>query len=127
MDQKQKEQEVINNCDAVIWAAVRLENGEVDNLMNFFRSNNNIQPTDLGHKYNILTYKQGIEESIEVFSAIIGDPRNYVDRLCKAGYNGIMFKQNSCKRKEMKDIFRSSMINWGFSEKAAKAAIKQLG
>jgi hypothetical protein len=127
MDQKQKEQEVINNCDAVVWAAVEdQESGKKDTMMNFFRVKNNIQPTDMGYKYNILTFRQGVEESIECFSAIIGDPKVYVERLGGAGYNGMMFKQNSCKKKEMKDLFRTSLMNWGFSEKKAKEAVKLL-
>lgn len=125
MDQKQKE--LIENCDAVVWAAVMTEEGDQETLMNFFKVQNKLEPTDLGYKYNILTFKQGVEESIELFSAIIGDPKNYVERLGGAGYNGIMFKQNSCKRREMKDIFKGSLLNWGFSEKKAKDIVKQLG
>lgn len=124
MDQKQKE--LIENCDAVVWAAVTTEEGDQETLMNFFKVQNKLQPTDLGYKYNILTFKQGVEDSIELFTAIIGDPKNYVERLGNAGYNGIMLKQNSCKRKEMKDVFKGSLLNWGFSEKKAKEVMRQI-
>lgn len=125
MDQKQKE--LIENCDAVVWASVVDEEGSQETLMNFFRVKNNVKPTDLGYKYSIMTFKQGVVESIDIFSAIIGDPQHYAERMGGLGYNGIMFKQKSCKKTEMRDIFAQSLKNWGFEEKQTKVLLKQLG
>lgn len=127
----QKEKELIQNCDAVVWASELKKiadtgNSEINTLMNFFRTKNKILPTDTGYKYNILQFRSGDIQSIEAFAAIIGDPKAYVERMGKLGFNGMMFKQKSCAKKEMKELFKKSLINWGFDEKAIKPILKNM-
>lgn len=125
MDQKQKE--LIEHCDAVIWASeFNAEDATIQTLMNFFRTKNRVKPTDTGYKYSILQFKAGEENSIEVFHAIIGSPKCYAERLGGMGYNGVMLKQKSCKKTEAKDLFSKSLLNWGFDEKTSKSILKQL-
>lgn len=124
-DQKQKD--LIENCDAMIWASeVKAEENAINTQMNFYRTKNKIKPTDMGYKYNVLQFKQGDVESIEVFSAIIGDQRAYAERLGKMGYNGMMFKQRSCAKREMKELFQKSLMHWGFEEKEIKPILKTM-
>lgn len=124
---EQKQRELIEHCDAMIWASeFKAEVNEVSTLMNFFRTKNKVKPTDMGYKYNILQFKNNEISSIEFFSAIIGDQKAHAERLGRMGYNGIMFKQKSCAKKEMKNLFQKSLMNWGFSEKEIKPLMKNM-
>lgn len=114
--------ETISNCDAVIWAIQ-----EANTLMTFFRTENKVKPTELGYKYNIVMFREGDTTSLEAFSAIIGDPKGFVERNGKAGYNGLMLKQKSCTKKQMNKTFMKSLQHWGFTEKETRWALKQLG
>lgn len=128
-DQKQKElkeRELILNCDAVVWASDKRDDQKIDTMMNFFRTKNKIKPTDTGYKYNILQFRRGDTESIEFFSAIIGDQKAYVERMGKLGFNGMMFKQKSCAKREMKDLFKKSLLNWGFDANEIKPILKNM-
>ena len=125
MDQKQKE--LIEHCDAVVWASeFNTEDNTIQTMMNFYRTKNKVKPTDTGYKYSVLQFRTGDSESIEVFHAIIGSPKCYAERLGSMGYNGVMLKQKSCKKSEAKDLFTKSLLNWGFDEKESKGILKQL-
>jgi protein-arginine kinase len=124
--QQKKEKELIENCDAVVWALVEQEEEEARTLMNFYRAQTKVKPTELGYKYNILQFRVGDTSSIEVFSAIIGDQLGYVERMGKCGYNGIMIKQKSVNKKEIKNVFKNSLLNWGFQETEIHSILKQL-
>jgi hypothetical protein len=64
------------------------------------------------------------EEEVELFSAILGDPKGYVERMGKAGYHGLVVKQKACKVKEIKAVFAKILYNYGFEEKLIKKVIK---
>lgn len=114
--------ETIQNCDAVIWA-----NHDANTLMTFYKTENKVKPTELGFKYDIVIFRENEADSLEAFSAIVGDPKSYVERMGKGGYNGFMFKQKSCSKKQMKEMFSNSLKHWGFDDKEMKRAMKSLG
>lgn len=125
MDQKQKE--LIEHCDAMIWASSpNLEQGTIETQMNFYKVKNKVKPHDTGYKYSVLQFRTGETESIEFFAAIIGSPKCYAERLGSMGYNGVMLKQKSCKKNDAKELFTKTLSNWGFDEKESKGILKQL-
>jgi hypothetical protein len=110
----EEQEELIRNCDAVIW--ISKENEEmVFTIMSFFRSKlTEVMPTHMGYKYNIMTFRT--PEDVDTFTAIIGDPKGYVERLGKIGYHGIMFKKNAAvPSPEFKSMLLQIMDKWGFS------------
>jgi hypothetical protein len=83
-------------------------------------------PTELGHKYNIVLFDKlsPKEEDVDIFTAILGDPKGYVERMGKSGYHGLVVKQKVCKIKEIKDVFTKVLYGYGFEEKLIKKVIK---
>ena len=110
--------EAVNNCDVVVWFRE-----ETQVKMHFIKKENKVKPHELGFKYDIMTYTQKDAE-IDVFSAIIGDPKGYVERLGRAGYHGIMVKQKSSAKKDIKKAFETTLSSVGFGQKQIKAALK---
>ena len=125
LQQKEKEKEVIQNCDAVVWFSYKDETG-TSTKMTFMKSAKQVKPTELGYKYNILMFKECDDESIDVFSTIIGDPQAYVTRVGNLGYHGLMLKHKSCSKKDIKTLFHSTLDNWGFDLKQINAVLKQI-
>jgi len=125
MDQKEKE--LIEHCDAVLWSSdLNDKDGTIETKINFYRVQNKIKPTDIGYKYSILQFMEGDANSIEVFSAIIGSPRCYAERLGAMGYHGAMLKHKSCKKKDAKELFAKTLMNWGFEDKEFRIALKMV-
>ena len=123
-----KESEVIQNCDAVVFASFQKPEEEVETVMNFFKTENDVEPTELGHKYNILMFRKHnpAEEEIELFSAILGDPRGYVERIGKMGYHGILVKRGAVQDKaELMGMFRKILKTWGFKDKLINKALAE--
>lgn len=119
---------MIQNCDAVVFASFQKPEEEVETIMNFFKTENDIEPTELGHKYNILMFKKHSpsEEEIEMFMAILGDPRGYVERIGKMGYHGILVKRGAVKDKaELMGMFRKILKTWGFKDKLINKALAE--
>jgi hypothetical protein len=85
-----------------------------------------IEPTELGHKFNIVLFDKisPKEEEVELFSAILGDPKGYVERMGKAGYHGLVVKQKACKAKEIKDVFSKVLYGYGLEEKLIRKVIR---
>lgn len=117
--------EVIQNCDAIVFGSYMKEQ-EQHTIMTFFKTDNKIQPTELGHKYNVLMFRKPSpeEHEVDLFTAILGDPRGYVERIGKAGYHGIVVKQKACKKKEIKAVFSKILYSWGFDAKLIKKVLK---
>lgn len=122
---KQKESEVIQNCDAIVFGSYMKEQLQ-HTVMTFFKTKNKVEPTEMGHRFNVLMFKKPSpeEHEVDLFTAIIGDPRGYVERIGKAGYHGILVKQNACKKKEIKAVFAKVLYSWGFEEKLIKKVLK---
>ena len=117
---------MIANCDAIVFGSYRKEE-DIHTVMTFFKTKNKIEPGELGHKFNILLFDRPSpkHEHVEMFTAILGDPKGYVERMGKAGYHGLVIKKDACKKKEIKDIFRKVLYTWGFEEKLIRKVIKQ--
>jgi hypothetical protein len=65
-------------------------------------------------------------ETVEVWSAIFGDPNHWVDKIADMGYNGMLVKKESVSEKAVKKLFKKTLINYGVEEKAIKLALKTL-
>jgi hypothetical protein len=127
--QKERE-EVIANCDAIIFGSYRKEE-DVHTVMNFVTSKKgkHVVPFEMGHKYNILLFNRGApkEEDIELFNAILGDPRGYVERMGRHGWHGLVVKQKAWVgkgAKEIKAVFADMLYKYGFEEKLIKKVLK---
>lgn len=121
----EKEKEVIVNCDAIVFGSYE-QDSNVHTVMTFMQTKNNVQPTSLGHRFNILLFDKLApkEHEVETFTAILGDPKGYVERLGKSGFHGIVVKQKACKKKEILNVFKSVLSNYGFEEKLIKKVLK---
>lgn len=127
----EKEQaEVIANCDAIVFGSYRKEEN-THTLMSFIQSKKGkkVVPFEMGHKYNILLFNRGApkEEDIELFDAILGDPKGYVERMGRFGYHGVVVKQKAwggVGAKEIKAIIHNVLYRYGFEEKLIKKVLK---
>ena len=86
------QKQITENCDAVIFSStLEPETDKMHTKMRFIRAKNDqTKRSDLGHKYNVLLLRG--EDTAEMFSAIIGDPKGYIERIGRLGYGGIMLK-----------------------------------
>lgn len=121
---------MIANCDAIVFGSYRKEE-DVHTVMNFITSKKgkHVVPFEMGHKYNILLFNRGApkEDDIELFNAILGDPRGYVERMGRHGYHGVVVKQKAWVgkgAKEIKAVFHDMLYKYGFEEKLIKKVLK---
>jgi len=82
-----------------------------------------VKPTELGFKYNIITFRTPMDEDLGNFSAILGDPRGYVERVGRNGYHGIMIKDKIKTKKELRALLTTLLLNFGFDELQTKKAL----
>ena len=122
LTQKQ-EDELIKNCDAILWASYQKEE-EIHTKMTFFSLPSKSKPTEMGFKYNILMFRTPFDEDLGMFRAIIGDPKGYVEHVGRLGYHGMMFKEKIKLKMEFKELLTRMLSNWGFTEPQIKKAIK---
>jgi hypothetical protein len=121
---------VIANADAIIFGSYRKEE-DVHTVMSFIQSakGKRVEPTDLGHKFNILLFNRASpkEKDLELFTAILGDPKGYVERMGKHGYHGMVVKAKAwggVGAKEIKVIIHNVLDKYGFEEKLIKKVLK---
>lgn len=121
-----REVELIANCDAIIFGSYQQE-ANVHTIMTFMKTKNKVEPTECGHKFSILLFDRlsPTEKDIEIFTAILGDPKGYVERMGKSGYHGLVVKQNACKHKKVKEVFHRVLFNYGFEEKLIRKVLRQ--
>lgn len=126
-NQRKEASEVIVNCDVIVFGSYQQESN-VHTVMTFLQSKRGqkIEPTECGHKFNIVLFDKisPKEADVDLFTAILGDPRGYVERMGKAGYHGLVVKQKACKTKELKDMFTKILFQYGFEDKLIKKVIK---
>lgn len=118
-----EEEELIKNCDAIVWASYQQEE-EVHTRMTFFSLPSKTKPTEMGFRYNILMFRTPFDEDLGMFKAILGDPKGYVERVGRLGYHGMMFKEKIKLKVEFKELITRMLTNWGFTEPQIKKAIK---
>jgi len=109
-----EEEKLIQNCDAVVWVSKPTED-QIVTVMQFFKSKKEetVTPTETGFKYNILLFRT--PEDVDTFSAIIGDPFAYVNRVGKLGYHGLMYKKSSEHTSDFKAHIILLLNKWGFA------------
>lgn len=129
------EQQIFEDFDGLIWGLVQeIKKEKVSNyvLKNAYKykykqAKKNIEKIeDLGYKYYVCMMKKDKPESIEVWSAILGDPNSWVDKIADLGYNGMMIKKDSLPKKEVKNLFKKMLLNFKFEEKVINVALKSL-
>ena len=116
---------MIETCDAIVFGSYQQESN-VHTIMTFFKTKNNVEPTEIGHKFNIVLFDKPCpkEEDVDLFTAILGDPKGYVERMGRSGYHGLVVKQKACKSKQLKEMFHGVLYKYGFEEKLIKKVIK---
>lgn len=118
-----------DGCDGALWyVEVTKQNDEVmhevdSTIYNY--QDKRVEPDDLGFKYHILTYKEDKTEA-EVIKAYIGDVAFFINNHARAGYNGLMVKNKSIPKKDVKEMFKKILTNWEFPDKMIRSVIKQV-
>ena len=118
-----------DGCDGALWyVEVTKQNDEVmhevdSTIYNY--QDKRVEPDDLGFKYHILTYKEDRTEA-EVIKAYIGDVAFFINNHARAGYNGLMVKNKSIPKKDVKEMFKKILTNWEFPDKMIRSVIKQV-
>lgn len=119
---------MITNCDAIVFGSYQQE-ANVHTIMTFMQSKHGhkAEPHECGHRFNIVLFDklEPEEKDVEIFTAILGDPKGYVERMGKAGYHGLVVKQKACKAKEIKEVFSRVLHGYGFEEKLIKKVIRK--
>ena len=57
----------------------------------------------IGPEYHIMLFKEGEEENLDVFDAILGDPREYVSQLIPQDWYGIIARKTTTSKKFVDD------------------------
>ena len=118
-----------DGCDGALWyVEVKEEDFEIKHEVDstiYRYQDRNIQPDELGFKYHILTYKEDKTEA-EVIRAYIGDVAFFINNHARAGYNGLMVKNKSIPKKDVKEMFKKILTNWEFSDTMIRSVIKQV-
>lgn len=96
------QKEIIEKCDAIVWEVL-----EEKVRMSFFKNKNKVEPSEIGFMYDIILYKVAPEHYSDSFSAIIGDPFAYVNRISDIGYSGIMIKKGAMSFAKTKKTFKN--------------------
>lgn len=118
-----------DGCDGALWyVEVTKQNDEImhevdSTIYNY--QDKRVEPDDLGFKYHILTYKEDRTEA-EVIKAYIGDVAFFINNHARAGYNGLMVKNKSIPKKDVKEMFKKILTNWEFPDKMIRSVIKQV-
>ncbi len=113
-------------CDGVLWHLDQKENHyEIDATL-YRYIDKKTEPSDLGYKYHVLTFKSEDPNSPEVLSAYIGDIAHFVKNHASAGYHGVMVKDKSVPKKTVKQMFKSVLTNFSFPSNIIRSVIKQV-
>ena len=118
-----------DGCDGALWYVEVMTDKEeirheVDSTIYKYQDRN-VEPDDLGFKYHILTYKEDRSEA-EVIKAYIGDVAFFINNHARAGYNGLMVKNKSIPKKDVKEMFKKILTNWEFPDTMIRSVIKQV-
>lgn len=117
----------VNECDAAMWVCT-IKDDELHTLMTFLKGDfrSKAVKTELGYKYNVAMFRrQPDPDEVDMFTAIIGDPHGYVERVGKLGYHGIMFKEKAGGKKQMKHLFETLLRKFGYDDKTIRKMIRQ--
>ena len=116
-------------CDGALWyVEVNKKEHEVTHEVDstiYRYQDRKVEPDELGFKYHVLTYKEDKSEA-EVLSAYIGDVAFFINNHARAGYNGLLVKNKSIPKKDVKEMFKKILTNWEFPDKMIRSVIKQV-
>jgi len=118
-----------DGCDGALWYVEVTKDEyevrhEVDSTIYKYQDRS-VEPDELGFKYHILTYKEDKSEA-EVMRAYIGDVAFFINNHARAGYNGLMVKNKSIPKKDVKEMFKKILTNWQFPDTMIRSVIKQV-
>ena len=118
-----------DGCDGALWyVEVTKDEHEVKHEVDstiYKYQDRSVEPDELGFKYHILTYKEDKSEA-EVMRAYIGDVAFFINNHARAGYNGLMVKNKSIPKKDVKEMFKKILTNWQFPDRMIRSVIKQV-
>jgi hypothetical protein len=113
-------------CDGVLWHLDRQENRyEIDATV-YRYVDKQLEPSDLGYKYHVLTFKAEDHSSPEVLVAYIGDVAHFIRNQASAGYYGVMVKDKSVPKKTIKEMFKSVLTNFEFPSNIIRSVVRQV-
>ena len=118
-----------DGCDGALWYVEVTKDEyevrhEVDSTIYRYQDRH-VQPDELGYQYHVLTYKEDRSE-VEVIKAYIGDVGFFINNHARAGYNGLMVKNKSIPKKDVKEMFKKILMNWKFPDRMIRNVIKQV-
>lgn len=130
---KMSDTEIMENFDALLWGLVPIFDNKEWQLCvqkNAFKYSNRKKAEmidDLGYKYYVCMFKnEKPNDTVEVWSAIFGDPHKWVDKIADMGYNGVLIKKESVSKKTVREVIKKLLTNYGVEEKNIKLALKQV-
>ena len=113
-------------CDGVVWHLDQKEDHyEIDATL-YRYIDKKTEPSDLGYKYHVLTFKTEDPDSAEVLAAYIGDVGYFVKNHASAGYNGVMVKDKSVPKKTVKQMFNAVLTNFHFPSNVIRSVVRQV-
>jgi len=113
-------------CDGVVWHLDQKEDHyEIDATL-YRYIDKKTEPSDLGYKYHVLTFKTEDPDSAEVLAAYIGDIGYFVKNHASAGYNGVMVKDKSVPKKTIKQMFNAVLTNFSFPSNIIRSVVRQV-
>jgi hypothetical protein len=118
---------VIANCDIIVFGSY-LQDNIMRMVMTYLITKNSHKaiPTECGYKFNVVLFDKPKpkEEEIDMFTAILGDPKAYVERMGNAGYHGMVVKQKTSKTREIIATLKNVLTTYGFEDKLVRKVIK---
>jgi hypothetical protein len=113
-------------CDGVLWHLDQKETHyEIDATL-YRYVDKKTEPSELGYKYYVLTFKAEDPNSAEVLAAYIGDVGYFVKNHASAGYNGVMVKDKSVPKKTVKQMFNAVLTNFHFPSNIIRSVVRQV-
>jgi hypothetical protein len=115
------------NCDGAMWhvetIATKDEVVQEVSTTVYNYSDRKVEPSEIGYKYHILTYKD-LDSDIEVYSAYIGDVPHFINNNSKAGCHGLIVKDGVMEIKYVKNMFKKVLENLNFPQKTIADAVQ---
>jgi hypothetical protein len=116
-----------DNCDGAMWYVETVKNDdeivhEVATTV-YHYDDRKVEPTEIGYKYHILTYKDN-KSDIEVYNAYIGDVSHFIKNNSKAGCHGLIVKAGVMETKSVKYMFKRILENFNFPQKSITDAVQ---
>lgn len=120
----------IEDCDGAMWYVETVKDNDEfvqEVLTTVYRyDDQRVEPSDVGYKYHILTYKD-IESDVDVYNAYIGDVSHFIKNNSKAGCHGLIVKAGVMETKFVKHMFKRILENFNFPQQTITNAVQLVG